>query len=292
MARTKQTARRNCGGKAPRMQLATVPAHRLVCIGMVRNHCGPFPLAKSINSNKDNIGITKEIIRYKYKDSYKELKRVGIWQVYFDEDEEPPYRWQVGSENQIKKDYFEFMDVAFYILDHKCLFLPDPIKILLKQCLEPLYIKPRFDDDHPYGRVAFTTFEIYERKQWKAFYKIYRSRFCDEDEGELLNGYEDIAKIALSDKQVGYQFNDELHANTESKVSRLSPDFIKSAEYYKFYDQRKLDDKERTERKRKEQLKEKKLAKGRRVGEKRGLDDIQGLDDDFECGHDIKRQKV
>ena len=55
MARTKQTPRKSTGGKAPRKQFAT-PARRPkdISICMIRNHCGPFPLSKSINSNINN----------------------------------------------------------------------------------------------------------------------------------------------------------------------------------------------------------------------------------------------
>ena len=287
MARTKQKANKSMAKKAPRKRLkigcASIPAQ----IGMVRNHCGPFLLSKSIDTNnnqKSNTSINDDPMKYRYNNSYKNLIRDGIWQIYFEEGDRIRYR---SISAKTKKDYFEYLDVSFYIIDNKCSFLPNPIKSVLKQCLEPLYIRPTFGEYCGKGRGVATYFEIFEHKQWKIFYKLYVNFFCDETEGECLNGYEEISHCIQSDMQINRQFCEDLLASKEMTVSRLSPDFENYNEYDAFRKQRLHE-----ERKNRDTVKDINQKIERKVGEKRKLTDMDGLDHDLECDHDMKRQKV
>ena len=58
------------------------------------------------------------------------------------------------------------IDVAFDILDNNCLYIPTGIRTILKEYLEPIYIKPEFNDWPEEGRCAWTTMYIWEDNQW------------------------------------------------------------------------------------------------------------------------------
>ena len=154
MARTKQTARASTGGKAPRRFLSRSGGYikpyepptysGKVYIDTFRNHIGPFPLSNPKHYTNNNDSNNKDTNIYK-RDGYKPLKHDGIWQYYLysrlDREERPDFEecwWEIDKHPQAdlaeKLDNFEYIDVAFDILDNKCDYLPSPIKCILKQC--------------------------------------------------------------------------------------------------------------------------------------------------------------
>eukprot|EP01084_Bolivina_argentea_P208334 355240_1 len=264
MARTKQTPRKSTGGKAPRKQLATKrPLRKISLSNTFRTHIGPFPLSNFNKSNNETKPLNENIINIITEQST--LCRDGIWQVVPLEwmYDQYGYRQQFrANSNKIKPNNFEYIDVSFYILDNECLFLPLEIKKVLKEYLEPLYIKPYFANSRKCheGRKAFVTFFIYKQNEWIVFAKSFINHFCNEYESECLNEYlyQNISYCIGNDTEINQRF--EVYMDCFN-VYVLSPDFDSMDEYNVFIE--KQNEKRETKQKEDEKQKSKEIKQNK-----------------------------
>ena len=136
-----------------------------VKIGMFRNHIGTFPLSRHAGNRSNTENNTK--CDKRDESTTKKLSEGGIWQFVAPDwiyDIELPLPSESNGVTS-SSDNFKYIDISFDILDNKCTIFTSGIKMILKQFLEPIYIKPEFDHwDNYDGRRAFTTFCIYQHK--------------------------------------------------------------------------------------------------------------------------------
>ena len=203
---------------------------------MFRNHVGPFPPLR-VGSKRKNEKSPIE------NDTKIKLCRKGIWQFNFPDlaFNESEFRESRTNPEKFKEPTFDSMDAAFDILENECSFLPDEIKQILKECLEPLYIKVDFCGCSGGGRRASALFWIYDQTEWKMFAKIYKNWFCQEYQVEYLEKYRFIWGIMAEDKTINSRsnFRREMHTNTERVVkSKLAPDFRHYRECASFFEHR------------------------------------------------------
>eukprot|EP01084_Bolivina_argentea_P250136 419000_1 len=267
MARTKQTARKSTGGRAPRKFLSTKRARKSAPTAggirkpwnefpnsFFRNHFGPFPLSKLIqNDDNDNKLNQKERIR-----DFSQLCSGEIWQFctpdwFYDKDIYTHLYDQEEEEEEEETDKFTYIDVAFDILNNECEFLSMNIKHILKQYLEPMYVQIFFCGAE-IGRSMTASFHVYEYNQWIEFGRIFRSYFCDEDEGEYFSRYENLWYCICNDNQVKQQFEGKLHMNTEKQVTILAPNFDKNDHYQQFCKQKSDEKQQQTTNNKKRKL--------------------------------------